>query len=141
MVRRGTAALTVLYACAALIAAQDPARTTLDGVYTEAQAKRGESVYGQSCASCHAPDLSGVDVAPALTGPEFVSGWDKMTLDDLVERVRTSMPADAPGSLKREGYIDVVAFMLSKNGFPTGERELPADSAALKQVQFTAKKP
>ena len=138
---RGSATLAVCCACAALVAAQDSARTTWGGVYTEAQAKRGETVYGQSCASCHAPDLSGMDAAPALTGPEFAVGWDTMTLDDLVERVRTSMPADAPGSLKREDYVDVVAFMLSKNGFPTGERELPADSAALKQVRFTAKKP
>jgi mono/diheme cytochrome c family protein len=120
---------------------QDGPKTTSDGVYTDAQAKRGESVYSQSCASCHGPDLAGLDMAPSLTGAEFDTSWNDQPLDDLFERVRTTMPADGPGSLTREQYIDVVAFLLSKDGFPSGAVELPADNAVLKQVKFVAQKP
>jgi mono/diheme cytochrome c family protein len=120
---------------------QDSPKITSDGVYTDAQAKRGESVYSQSCAACHGPDLAGLDMAPSLTGAEFNASWNDQTLDDLFERVRTTMPADGPGSQTREQYADVVAFLLSKDGFPSGTVELPPDNAVLKQVKFVAPKP
>jgi mono/diheme cytochrome c family protein len=121
--------------------AQDSPKTTSDGVYTDAQAKRGESVYSQSCAPCHGPDLAGLDTAPSLTGAEFNASWKDLPLDDLFERVRTTMPADGPGSLTREQYVDVVTFLLSRDGFPPGAVELPPDNAVLKQVKFVAQKP
>src|SRR5262245_51602024 len=78
---------------------QDKPKTTWDGVYSDAQAKRGEAAYGKACASCHGPDLSGVDSAPSLTGAEFNAGWNDLPLDDLFQRVKTTMPADGPGTL------------------------------------------
>ena len=128
-----------LLVVAAFVAAD--ARTTRDGVYTEAQAKRGETGYAQACASCHGPDLSGVDSAPSLAGPEFLASWSDQTVDDLFERARTTMPADAPGSLSRQQYADVVAFILSKDGMPAGSAELPAENPALKQIKFLTQKP
>ena len=119
---------------AVLVAAQ--AKTTTDSVYTAAQAKRGETVYGASCSSCHAPDLSGSGQAPSLTGNEFNEAWNGQTLADLFDRVQTTMPADAPGTLKPGETADVVAFMLSKDNFPAGDVELPADAAALKEIKF-----
>jgi len=119
---------------AVLVAAQ--AKTTTDSVYTTAQAKRGETVYGASCSSCHAPDLSGSGQAPSLTGKEFNDAWSGQTLADLFDRVQTTMPADAPGTLKPGETADVVAFMLSKDNFPAGDVELPADAAALKEIKF-----
>jgi len=115
-------------------------KTTWDGVYSDAQAKRGEELYAKSCASCHGADLSGLDTAPTLAGPDFAAGWDKMTLGDLVERVQTSMPADAPRSLKRQEYVDIVSFLLSKNGFPAGQDELSVQSDALKGIAFVSQK-
>jgi mono/diheme cytochrome c family protein len=115
-------------------------KTTTDGVYAEAQAKRGEAIYAQSCSSCHGPDLGGLDTTPSLSGPEFVTAWTDMTLDDLVERIRTSMPADAPGTLARPAVTDIVAFIVSKNGFPAGAADLPTDSDALKAIKFVAPK-
>jgi S-disulfanyl-L-cysteine oxidoreductase SoxD len=129
----------LLFIVAAFVAAD--AKTTWDGVYTEAQAKRGETGYAQACASCHGPDLSGVDAAPSLTGPEFLAEWNDQTVDDLFERARTTMPADAPGSLSRQQYIDIVAFVLAKNGFPTGETELPTVNPPLKEIKIVAQKP
>jgi mono/diheme cytochrome c family protein len=116
-------------------------KTTWDGVYTEAQAKRGEEVYGNMSSSCHGPELAGADTAPSLTGPEFNSGWNDLTADDLAERVRTTMPGDAPGSLTREQVADVIAFLLAKDKFPAGSTELPTASEQLKQIKFLAQKP
>ena len=124
---------------AALIALQ--AKTTLDSVYTAAQATRGEAVYTTSCSSCHAPDLSGSGQASPLAGNDFNEGWNGQTLADLFDRIQTTMPADAPGSLKPGDTADVMAFMLSKAMFPAGEVELPADVAALKEIKFVAPKP
>jgi cytochrome c len=122
-------------------AAQSGAKTTWDGVYSDAQAKRGEAVYTQKCAGCHGPDLTGADTAPSLTGPEFNSGWNDLSADDLAERVRTTMPGDAPGSLNRQDTIDVIAFIFAKDRFPSGQAELPAASEQLKQIKILAQKP
>ena len=116
-------------------------KTTWDGVYSEAQAKRGETAYGQACAPCHGPDLGGVDSAPSLSGPEFLAGWNDQTLDDLFERIRATMPADAPGSLSRLQYVDIVAFILAKNGFPAGQTELPPLNPSLKEIKLVSQKP
>jgi mono/diheme cytochrome c family protein len=122
-------------------APQDKPKTTWDGVYSDEQAKRGADAFAKSCASCHGPDLNGLDTAPSLTGTDFNASWADQTLDDLFERARTTMPADSPGALAREQYADIVAFILSKDGFPAGTADLPADNAALKQVKFIAQKP
>ena len=111
------------------------------GVFTEAQAKRGDALYGEKCASCHAPDLGGIDQAPALTGGDFTSSWNDVSMNDLFERVRISMPADKPGTLERQQIADVLAFILQKNMLPTGQTELPTDADALKDIRFLAKKP
>src|SRR6266545_7613543 len=117
------------------------ADTVWSGVYTEAQAKRGDALYAERCASCHAPDLSGMDQAPALTGADFMTEWNDLSLNDLVERVRISMPADKPGSLDRQQVADAIALILQKNSFPAGQSELAADADALKGIKFLAKKP
>jgi S-disulfanyl-L-cysteine oxidoreductase SoxD len=115
------------------------AKTTVDSVYTAAQARRGEAVYEASCASCHAPDLSGSGQASSLTGKDFNDAWNGQTLADLFDRIQTTMPADAPGTLKPAEVADVIAFILSKGAFPAGETELPAEAAALKEITFVAR--
>jgi mono/diheme cytochrome c family protein len=127
-----------LFLFSAFIALQG--KTTADGVYSDAQAKRGEAAYTQSCSSCHGPDLTGLDSAPSLSGPEFLTSWTDQTVDDLVERVRVSMPADAPGSLARPAVVDIVSFILSKNGFPAGAADLPTQSETLKAIKIVAAK-
>ena len=111
-------------------------KTTQDGIYTDPQAARGEAVYGKSCASCHGPNLEGDGQAPALADKEFASEWNDQPLSDLFERIRTTMPGDAPGALKPAEVADVIAFMLKRGNQPAGGSELPADAAALKQVTF-----
>jgi mono/diheme cytochrome c family protein len=117
------------------------ARTTQDGVYTAAQATRGETVYGASCASCHAPDLAGSGQVASLAGKDFNSAWNGLPLSDFFERIRTTMPADAPGTLKPAEVVDVLAFILSKADLPAGQTELSADPADLKAITFVTQKP
>jgi mono/diheme cytochrome c family protein len=117
------------------------ARTVWVGVYSEAQSKRGETAYGQYCAKCHGPDLMGADVAPPLTGVEFTSGWNDLSVGDLFERLRITMPADKPGTVSAQDNADMVAFLLSKNGFPAGQAELPAQADVLKTIKILTQKP
>jgi len=120
------------------VSAQQPA-SVLGGVYTEAQAKRGEKVYGDNCVTCHGPKLQGTDTAgPTLTGPDFVNGWKDMTVAALFAKISSDMPSNAPGSLKPEEYADVLSFVLSSNKYPAGKADLPTDPAALKAVKMAA---
>src|SRR6266550_5283955 len=105
------------FSAPATVAAQQ-AKSQWDGVYTEDQAKRGEGLYSQYCASCHGPDLAGGEMAPGLTGGEFSSNWNDLSLGELFERMRISMPQNAPGSLSRQQDADILAFMLAKAGVP-----------------------
>lgn len=132
------ALMSGVYTVAALSA---QARTTGDGVYTEAQAMRGEKIYTDSCASCHGPDLSGGGQTPGLAGKEFNMDWNDLSMSDLFDRTRATMPADRPGTLKPEPTADVIAFLLQKGSFPAGQAELPADVAALKAIKFVSPKP
>jgi mono/diheme cytochrome c family protein len=116
-------------------------RSTWDGVFTDVQAKRGEAIYAERCASCHAPDLSGMDQAPALAGAVFRTEWDGLSMNDLFERTRISMPADKPGSLDGAQVADVIAFILEKNGFPAGDAELPTAGDRLTGIKVVSKKP
>ena len=129
----------VFVPCVILVSAQG--QTTLDGVYTEAQAARGEAVYKTSCAGCHQADLSGDGQTPSLAGKEFNGDWIDQSLGDLFDRTRISMPADKPGSLTPAAVADVIAFLLNKAKFPAGQSELPSDLAALKAIKFVGPKP
>ena len=125
----------------ALILASAQGKTTLEGIYTEAQATRGEKIYSDSCASCHGPDLSGGGQTPGLAGKEFNMDWNDLSVGDLFDRTRATMPADAPGTLRPEQTADVIAYLLQKGNVPAGQTELPADLAALKGIKFVAPKP
>jgi cytochrome c len=124
---------TGLAACVCAAAAGEPGGDA--GLYTEAQATRGEQLYDQFCTACHGAKLQGNPAAP-LAGSVFLGRWadGQHTLDDLFYIVRTQMPYNAPGSLARQQYADVVAYVLKVNAFPAGEMELTSSSAALKRV-------
>ena len=120
-------------------AASASTRTIWDGVFTQAQADRGRDQYRKSCASCHKADLLGESAAPPLAGPEFSQRWVGSNVDDLVTTIRRSMPQDAPDSLGTPVYVDLVSYLLSVSGSPAGASDLPLESGALKQIQFTAR--
>lgn len=119
--------------------AQAPASAG-NGVYTEAQAKRGEILYDQGCAECHGASLGGAE-APPLAGGEFISTWTGQTLGDLLEKLQASMPAGSPTRMTLQEKADILAYMLRVNNLPVGSAELSADIEALKKMPFEATKP
>ncbi len=125
---------------AGLVAAQTT-RSVWDGVYTSEQADRGAALYAANCASCHGSALTGGESAPPLTGGEFFSNWNGLTVGELFERIRISMPADGPGRLTREQDADILAFMLSVSQFPPGKTEMEHRAEVLKQIRFDSAKP
>ena len=121
--------------------AAQQAQSVWEGIYTEAQANRGELLYASECASCHGPNLEGGEFAPALMGGEFTWNWSGLSVGDLFERIRVSMPEGAPQAVSREQKADILAFMLSKNEFPAGETELGSRREFLTGIAFLAMKP
>jgi len=110
--------------------------TVMDGVYTEVQAKSGQALYSQNCATCHGLMLQGSEEGPPLSGDQFVASWKGSTAVDLFDRIRQTMPADDPGKLSRQEDADVVAHILSVWKAPAGKGELPADAAELKKIKL-----
>jgi S-disulfanyl-L-cysteine oxidoreductase SoxD len=121
--------------------AQVASRSVWDGVYTADQAKRGEAAYRIACARCHGDTLTGGEAAPPLTGGEFLANWNGLTVGDLFERIRVSMPADRPGELSSAQNADILAYVLTVNQFPGGKKELERQVEILKQIRFEATKP
>jgi mono/diheme cytochrome c family protein len=127
-----TAALLAGGAVAPL--AQAP-RTVQDGVFTEAQAARGQAAYTERCASCHGDAMQGAQ-APPLVGDVFVGNWQTQPLSALANKIRNTMPADAAGTLTREQTADLVAYILKGSAFPASGTELPSAEAALSRITW-----
>jgi len=131
-------AVALLFACvlagsfSLAVYAQQP-RTAKDGVYTDAQARRGQTLYTARCAQCHGATLGG-DIAPPLVGDDFIGDWNKQTLADLVDKIKNTMPADDPGKLTERQSADIVAYLLQVGKFPAGRAELASDAAVLKLI-------
>ena len=115
-------------------------RSVRDGVYTQDQAKQGHDLYSQHCAVCHGNSLEGGEEAPALAGGDFISNWNGLTVGDLFDRIRTTMPQNKPQSLSREVVASILAFVLSSNKFPPGQGELSSQTEQLKLIRIEAPK-
>jgi len=70
-----------------------------------------------------------------LTGGQFKENWNGLSVAELFEYVKTSMPRNDAGHLTPGQTANVVAFIFSSNGFPAGQKELSADPAALKAIR------
>ena len=124
--------ITVIVLSAGLATAlAQGATTVLDGVYTPAQAERGEGIYSASCIGCHeGQDADG----PELMGKAFLDRWREDKLEPLFTFIKTTMPGNAPGSLDDRAYADIIAFVLEANGFPAGTRELSPEMVGTIQL-------
>lgn len=133
---RQAAALAWLCFAGSLARAQSappslPQRSVWDTTYTAAQAARGQTVFRTVCSSCHTP--------AQFAGASFLAAWDGGTAYELFRTLRSEMPQDNPGGLPPEQYLEVIAYLFQLNGFPSGPRELPADSAELRHIRIDAK--
>ena len=129
--------------CAATLAAATiyaQGATTNDGIGTDAQVKRGADIYAMQCSTCHDAQLAGSGTAPPLAGTDFMANWKDENVNSLFERIRATMPADNPGSLKREQVAEIIAFVLNYNKFPLAQKDLPTEAEALKAIKIVAPK-
>jgi mono/diheme cytochrome c family protein len=113
-------------------------RGVWDGVFTAAQADRGGKSVTR-CQGCHGPQLGGTDRAPALKGDGFVANWENGSVNKLFLKIRDTMPPTNTDSLSPETKLDVLAYLLRENGFPTGSGELGLNTDALEGLQISKK--
>ena len=125
--------------CANAAWAQAPSQQD-GGYFTADQASRGRLVYVDQCASCHGRALDD-GTAPPLAGEQFVRSWGRpgRTLDDLFYITQTTMPEGEGGTLEDEQYLEVLAYMLQRNGYTAGEQELTSDAALLSTVTIQSR--
>src|SRR5262245_3394403 len=124
---------------AAALAAQET-RSVNEGVYTADQAKKGEALYKEQCSACNGDNLEGSGPMPPLAGKDFPANWTGKTVGDLYEKAQTTMPATAPGTLTPEQAADIVAYMLSKDNYPTGSAALEGKMEPLLKIKLDAPK-
>jgi mono/diheme cytochrome c family protein len=130
------AALIFLAVVSISIEAQAP-RTVQDGVFSDAQASRGQALYAQRCAGCHGPALEGAQ-APPLTGDGFTTKFRAEPLSALFIQIRYAMPpnAAADAQLTSEQAADLVAHILKTNGFSSGNTDLAGADASNSQTAW-----
>ena len=119
-----------------------PTRSVWSGIYTTAQAARGEKVYRGQCVFCHMDFLEGdpSEGPPPLAGPHFMTNWDGASVADLARHMHTQ-PNDDPSDMYGTTAADLVAFILSYNKIPAGDTELPTDRSIQAQIRIDAQKP
>ena len=103
-------------------------RTTLSGIYTDAQVTRGEETYYGSCVNCHPKGT--------YAGPRSKPTGAVRPLADLYDWVLNKMPKNDPGTLTPEQSVDVIAYILKENGMPAGKTTIPTDEAALEAIRI-----
>jgi S-disulfanyl-L-cysteine oxidoreductase SoxD len=126
---------TIVMTAAALLAgiATAQAHTIWDGVYSDAQADRGHTMYMQNCSRCHGVNLWGTYEIPPLVG-RIMPYYSGSSLEALFEYVSTAMPLDHPGMLPASVNADIVAYLLKANDVPSGSKELRPE--AMKAISF-----
>lgn len=133
----GAVAVALAVAAVAVPATQNQPRSVNDGVYTTAQAERGQVLYDDQCASCHGPLRAFVPAMAALLGDHtFRANWQGRSLAELFGLIQETMPQDAPGSLSPQQSAELVAYILSGNRKPAGDTPLADDLDQLDGILF-----
>lgn len=89
-------------------------KTIKDGVFTQAQATSGQQAYDANCKACH--DMKFYR--------DIWIAWQEKPLLNFWYIIVAEMPSDNPGSLFDAEYTDIVAYILSQMGFPSGDTAL-----------------
>ena len=105
-------------------------RSVTGGVYTPSQAIQGETVFDIYCTACHS--------AFDLLSPNFASRWSGRSLQELYLRIKNTMPENDPGVLTEDQTVNVIAYMLSRQGFRAGDIPLPREPTALGAITIEA---
>jgi mono/diheme cytochrome c family protein len=119
---------------AVVVSAQERPATP---AFTAAQADRGQATYRQSCQDCHGSSLdNGEFGGPPLKGGYFRTRWGSGNVAVLYGYVSLTMPPDRPGQLSAQTYADLVAYILSNNGYVAGDKELTPDQNAQQSMSL-----
>jgi S-disulfanyl-L-cysteine oxidoreductase SoxD len=139
--------IAVALALVATLAAAQTAKSVSvwSGVYTAAQAKRGEQVHTDVCAMCHGPRLNGagqseMPPSPAIAGSAFLRKWAGRNVAALFLYIRQTMPPDSPGTVTNQQTADAIAHMFAVSNMPVGDKELPLDPKALANIMIEAQR-
>lgn len=97
-------------------AAETEEPSTMDAIYTVAQAQRGEEVYQELCSECHDTE--------DWTEPAFQGRWADQSTFQLWYYINDRMPYDNPWSLSRQQVTDVMTYIFQLNDLPAGDDEL-----------------
>jgi len=105
----------LMVACATTTAQEEVSQGILQGVFTAEQSQSGKDTFTSICRNCHIPrDFRTI----------FKQSDDtEALLSDYYDLISTTMPQDSPGSLSEEMYLDVMAYLLSLNGFAASSDE------------------
>ena len=139
--RQLTILLSAVWIVCAICAARAQTQTVWSGVYSEAQAYRGEKVADTTCIGCHGPKLDGGDSGPKLVGEAFMANWSSQSVGVMFDWIREAMPAEAPGTLSKTDTAAVIAYILKLNKLPAGKQDLSVEPDALSRIQIVADKP
>lgn len=101
--------------------------------YLPAQADRGEKVFTQVCARCHAQSQ--------FIGQAFVENWNDHRVADFYTLIRSTMPNNDPGGLKDDEYLAVVAYLLKANHAEAGADSLSTDSLSVRKKKIAVRFP
>jgi mono/diheme cytochrome c family protein len=114
--------------------AQEAARSVRDGVYSPAQAQRGERLFESICTSCH-------ELEEFKGSGGYLDLAEGESLWETFDYVAAEMPEDDPGSLRSEEYAAVLAYLLQAYGLPSGAAELPAERGPLEALAMARPAP
>lgn len=119
----------VLWAVALPRAASDQ-KTTNDGIYSKAQADAARPQFDKLCAECHAFTVAAKKQAKDLPlGDEpFLKKWEGRGLEELATIIVTTMPNDGSAIVSDEETLNLLAYILQRNGYPAGAAPLTRES-------------
>ena len=134
--------------CALIAAAALPttvrgtASTSTQVSFTAAQVAAGSATFQAHCSACHGTQLEG-GAGPALSGANFKTLSSKVhaVVSDIFGYMTTNMPMDAPASLSHTEYVNVMAFILSKNGYHPGGSPLTFGQASSSKAAIVHESP
>ena len=108
--------------------AEQVRETSMDGIYTLAQAERGKGLFTSLCERCHS--------VQEFSGRSFDSIWAGVPAAALYARIANTMPFDQPGSLGIPQVTALMAHIFNENDMPAGDKPLEGDIDWLMSVSL-----
>ncbi len=126
----GVAVWVSALALAAAPAATVGQKTTNDGIYSKAQADAAKPQFDKLCAECHAFTVAAKKQEKDLPlgGEPFLKKWEGRGLEELATVIVTTMPNDGSAIVSDEETLNLLAYILQRNGYPAGAAPLTRES-------------